>query len=308
MKRFFLPLVVCAITLGGIFLGGRDARAWGEVGHEIVGRTAAMKLPAQMPSFVRKSISQLGYLNPEPDRWRAKEESDIDKALDYAQSPDHFVDMEYVPPGGLQMPSRYDLAGALVKAGKRGNEAGFLPFRILESFQMLRIEFRLWRTTTDKTRKAWIEQRIINEAGILGHYVADGSNPHHTTMHHNGWIGDNPKGYTVPVKENGFHWRFENDFVKARIQLNEVLPLVGSDAKVIDHPREAIIAYLQNSFSKVVELYELEKREPFGKASLSPENKRFAVERLAAGGTMLRDLWWTAWVTSATDAKPIASR
>jgi len=307
MKRFF-PLIVCAIALCLIFLSGRDVRAWGEVGHEIVGRSAAMKLPSQMPSFLRKSVSQLGYLNPEPDRWRAKEESDIDKALDYAQASDHYIDLEFVPPDGLQFPSRYDLAAALVKAGKRPNEAGFLPFRILETFQTLRIEFRLWRATTDKSKRSWIEQRIINDAGILGHYVADGSNPHHTTMHHNGWIGDNPNGYTLPAKENGIHWRFENEFVRTHIQLNDVLPLVGGDAKVIDRPREAIIAYLKNSFSKVVELYELEKREPFGEASRSPESKRFVTERLAAGGTMLRDLWWTAWVTSAIDAKSITSR
>lgn len=308
MKRPCLAVIVLAAALACILAGGRDARAWGEVGHEIVGRSAAMKLPAQMPSFVRKSVNQLAYLNPEPDRWRAREESDIDKALDSAQSPDHFIDMEFVPPGGLELPSRYDLTAALVKAGKRPNEAGFLPFRILELFQSLRIQFRLWRTTTDKDRRSWIEQRIINDAGILGHYVGDGSNPHHTTMHHNGWVGENPNGYTIVSKENGIHWRFENDFIRSHIQLNDVLPLVGAQAKVIERPREAIIAYLQNSFSKVVPLYELEKREPFGEASRSPENKRFAAECLAAGSTMLRDLWWTAWVTSGNDAKSITTR
>jgi len=31
----------------------------------------------------------------------------------------------------------------------------------------------------------------------------------------------------------------------------------------------------------------------------APDNKAFAVDRLAAGSRMLRDIWWTAWVTSA---------
>jgi hypothetical protein len=31
----------------------------------------------------------------------------------------------------------------------------------------------------------------------------------------------------------------------------------------------------------------------------TPEHKAFAAARLAAGAEMLRDLWYTAWVTSA---------
>ena len=33
--------------------------------------------------------------------------------------------------------------------------------------------------------------------GVMGHYVGDGSQPLHTTVHFNGWVGDNPKGYTT---------------------------------------------------------------------------------------------------------------
>jgi hypothetical protein len=37
----------------------------------------------------------------------------------------------------------------------------------------------------------------------------------------------------------------------------------------------------------------------FDEKNESADHRRFAAERLAAAVTMLRDLWWTAWVTSA---------
>ena len=50
---------------------------------------------------------------------------------------------------------------------------------------------------------------------------------------------------------------------------------------------------------EVERLYRLDKASPFNGSNTTPANKAFAVERLAAGATMLRDLWWTAWITSA---------
>ena len=206
-----------------------------------------------------------------------------------------------MPDGALTSAAdRYAFIEALAKTGRKPSEAGFLPYRMLELFQTLRIEFRLWRATTDPIKREMIEQRIINDAGILGHYVTDGSNPHHTTMHHNGWIGDNPKGYST---DNTIHSRFENVYVRTHMQVNDLLPLIGA-ARVITKPREEVIAYLQTSKSLVEKLYELEKKEAFGEATKSEEHKKFVQERLAAGAQMLRDLWWTAWVTSEAPAKP----
>lgn len=270
--------------------------AWGEHGHSIAGRAAAIKVPDQMPKFFRRLVDQLSYLNPEPDRWRDRTESNINPALNAATAPDHYIDLELVPEGGLTAPDRYAFTTELVKAGRKPNDAGFLPYRIMEMFQRLRVEFRLWRAEKDNDRRKWIEQRIINDAGILGHYVTDGSNPHHTTIHHNGWVGDNPQGYTT---EKDFHGRFENEFVRTHVQVSDVLPHVGNDARVIEKPFEEIVRYLRDSHAKVTDLYELEKREKFSAATTSPDHKRFAEERLAMGAQMLRDLWWTAWVTSA---------
>ncbi len=274
-------------------------RGWGQKGHEVSGLVAAKKLPNEMPGFFRKAAAQLSYLNPEPDRWRSRDESNLDRAMDSAAAPDHFLDMELVPEAAMNALNRYDFTAEMIKAGQKPTTAGFVPYRMLELFQTLRIEFRLWRAEKDSNKRKWIEQRIINDAGILGHYVSDSANPHHTTIHYNGWSGANPNGYTVFSRERGIHFRFEEEFVSAKIGLNDILPLVSASPRIIEKPREELWGYLKASNKLVEPLYILDKKEQFGATNNSPEHKKFVSERLAAGAQMLRDLWWTAWVTSA---------
>jgi hypothetical protein len=68
---------------------------------------------------------------------------------------------------------------------------------------------------------------------------------------------------------------------------------------VLPDLRAAINAYLRESNDLIERLYQVDKAHPFDSLTTAPENKAFAVERLAAGARMLRDIWWTAWVTSA---------
>ena len=63
--------------------------------------------------------------------------------------------------------------------------------------------------------------------------------------------------------------------------------------------RVAVIAYLNTSFGELDRLYSLDKAVAFQPETATPEQKAFAAARLAAGAEMLRDLWYTAWVTSA---------
>ncbi len=305
-KRYrVLACLVLLVCLWMIQPSG--ARGWGFHGHALSGRIAAMKLPVDMPGFFRRSVDQLSYLNPEPDRWKERAEADIDKATT-AASIDHYIDLEYVPAGAFNAPTRYDFGLEMIKAGRKATDAGFAPYRMLELFQRVRIEFRLWRVEQNRTRRGWIEQRIINDAGLLGHYLSDGANPHHTSIHHNGWVGANPNGYTVFSRERGFHFRFEDEFVGSRIQINDVLPLVSGNARVLDKTRDEIIAYLRRSHARLEELYILDKREAFSATTTSIDHKKFAAARLAAGAEMLRDLWWTAWVTSTVPPNPTLAK
>jgi hypothetical protein len=273
--------------------------AWGDVGHRLTGEAAARALPAEMPAFFRGAARELAYLNPEPDRWKDRAERALDPALDLGTSPEHFIDMEMAPPAvldaALHAPDRYAYLDTLAAAHIKGSVMGLLPFRALELEQELREDFRLWRAANDSTRP-WIEARIVDVAGVLGHYVADGSNPAHTTIQYNGWTGPNPNGYAT---DRQFHARFESVYVGSHITIGDLSPLVDPAPRVFPDVRAAIVAYLRDSNGQVERLYQIDKAHPFDANTTAPENKAFAAERLAAGARMLRDLWWTAWVTSA---------
>ncbi len=279
--------------------------AWGAKGHRIVGAVAAESLPDSMPAFFRAAADQLAYLNPEPDRWKARAERDLDPALDGAFNADHFVDLEMATPAvlaaALKAPHRYAYADTLRAAGVDAVTMGFLPFSMLELTQRLRQEFRMWRTAPDSATRSWIEARILNDAGILGHYVADAANPAHTTIHYNGWAGANPNAYAT---DRAFHGRFETAYVQAHIEQSDVKSLVRADVQVHRDVRGAIIAYINESNTHVERLYALDKKDAWGIDTRAAENKQFTAARLAAGANMLRDLWWTAWVTSAGASAP----
>jgi hypothetical protein len=277
-----------------------NARFWGEAGHLLVGDAAGAAIPPEMPEFFRSARAQLAYLNPEPDRWRDSKERGLDPALDGAASIEHFIDLEAVPGNSLNAANRYAFLDSIHAHGGTGSGPGLLPYRILELTQTLRIEFRLWRAAKDSSTRREIEQRIINDAGILGHYVGDGSNPHHVTMNHDGWASpDNPKGFSAA---KGFHSRFESQYVQSHMTAADIQPLVPKTPQTITPLRDGIWSYLRTSFGRLDRLYELDRMEAFGPQTQGVEHKKFAAERLAAGATELRDLWWTAWVTSAPEA------
>ncbi|HUQ31954.1 MAG TPA: hypothetical protein VM095_07535 [Pyrinomonadaceae bacterium] len=297
-RRIRVSIAACAavLLLSAALIEPQPTLAWGEAGHKLSGRAAATRLPKEMPGFFRKSVGQLEYLNPEPDRWRSKVMLEMNEAFAY----DHFLHLEMVPAAALEAEDRYAYLIALYQAGvKEPEKAGLLLFHIMELYERLRTEFHLWRTARDGKTRKWIEQRILNDAGTLGHYVSDGANPHHSTIHDNGWDKNtpNPNGYTT---DNTFHGRFESEYVQSHIRIGDLLPLIKPQPGIVENPRAEVLAYIRNSNSLVERLYQLDKQAKFDKQTTAPENKAFAVDRLVAGAEMLRALWWTAWIKSET--------
>ena len=180
-----------------------------------------------------------------------------------------------------------------------GPVPGLLHLRILELSQGLRIGFRRWRETTDPKQRKWIESRIIDAAGILGHYLADAANPHHTTIHEFGWFGENPEGYATDAE---FHDRFESEYVEAHIKVTDVLRNIPRPPRVIRDLHAGILEHLQRSHALVEHLYQLDCQERFSSSTTSSTHKEFTVERMVDGATMLRNVWWTMWVTSGDQA------
>jgi hypothetical protein len=295
MMRGLATIAAAAVLLTTGAADGGVALRWGLHGHEIAGRAAATGLPADMPAFFREATEQLAYLNPEPDRWRGDGFRELSEAKRY----DHYIDLEIIPPNLLDLPDRFQYLMALKDSGiaNPARDAGLISFRIVELYQRLIVEWQLWRRETDPAKRAMIEQRIINDAGILGHYVTDGSNPHHTSVHHNGWARGypNPRGFTT---EPGFHSRFESQYVERNVRTHDLLPHVIAQPRLIDEPRADVLNYLLHSHSRLERLYELDLEERWGANTRGAAHREFAVERLAAGANMLRDLWWSAWVQS----------
>ena len=304
--RVPVPLVSAAAILGVLAAAypdraGAPAPApWGYAGHQMAARAAVAALPPEMPAFFRAAGPQLVYLNPEPDRWRVREQREMDQAFQY----DHYVDLENVPEGALDAPDRFSYLRRLYRAGleRPEREAGFLPYRIVELYQRTVNGWRMWRATRGPEQREWIEERIVNDAGIMGHFVADASQPHHTTIHFNGWDRDtpNPEGFT---RDNEFHARFERHFVEAHVSYADLaghMP-AGAPASVGGAVRQAVLDHIMEAHALVETLYRLDRDVGFDpERPAAPAARDFAAERLAAGASMLASLWWSAWVESAT--------
>ncbi|MFY9557087.1 MAG: nuclease [Blastocatellia bacterium] len=270
------------------------AAAWGEDGHRFVNRVAAEHLPEQMPPFFRNSAARLTFLGPEPDRWRDTRE--LYKALTEVNGPDHFIDIDKAEEFDAIPNDRYQYADWLRSKGKDPKDVGYLPYSILENFQKVQVLFRMWRDPQHSAERDQIEQNIVYYAGVLGHYVADGSQPLHASIHYNGWTtSSNPDLYT----REPLHGRFESEYVKAQIKPEDFSGLVKTASRLQD-PFADIMKYLIDSYNHVPELYKLDKTARWEAGNRNPESKKFVTQRLAAGSQMLANLWYTAWLGSAS--------
>ena len=300
-RRFGRGLVSLGLT-ALVLLQSVGAGAWGNEGHTYVNRVAAEKIPAEMPAFLRRAaaVNEIAYLGPEPDRWRSPSEF----ALKNAQEPDHFIDLERVAWLDPLPQGRYEFYRKLYEKRAATTDhpddylpehVGLQPYITMEVYGRLKAAFREYRQRkTAHQPTAAVQQAIIFYAGWLGHYVADGSQPLHTTIQYNGWVGANPKGYTT---EHKIHAQFETAYVAANISAKDFAGMVKNPER-LDDPFARYVAYLRQSNGLVEKVYELEKAGGFaGKGS--PEALEFTTHRLAAGSQMLLDLWYTAWLESA---------
>ena len=284
------------VFLCALLLTTSDAFAWGEAGHLMSNEAATLGLPAEMPHFFHRAYPQLVWLGYDPDRWKGSGDS-----ADADNNPEHFLDYEYL--AGLDLPrDRYEYLALMEKSGRlrqkgiTNAEAGFVIWRIAELSEQLTGQFRQWRSSLpESSERAFLERSIINTAGILGHYVADAANPHHSTINFNGWVLPNPNGYAVDC---GTHSRFESTFVSHAITIGDITPRLAEPKLRTDYFRTAI-AQIEESNALTEKLYQLDRDgafEIFG--PVSTEGVQFAAERLASGSSLLRDLWWSAWKNS----------
>lgn len=289
-----------------LVLAPLPSSGWGAEGHLMINQIAASYLPKDMPKFFRRAQARLEYLASEPDRWRDKQ----DAQLKAAQEPEHYIDLERVDWMAEFPRDRWQFVHALYDRRATAphpdellpERVGLLPYQTIEVYQRLRNAFRQYRQLSSGHQPTEaVEQDIVFYAGWLGHYVGDTSQPLHTTIHYDGWVGPNPNSYAVHVEPTpsapGLHWKFETVFVAANIKTDDVTPNMRSVQRLSD-PFRDYLKFLRGSHSRVEKLYQLDKAKAFDGAG-TPEGKQFVSEDLAAGAQMLANMWHTAWLESA---------
>src|SRR5262249_14338247 len=153
-------------------------------------------------------------------------------------------------------------------------KAGYLPYSILSGYELVRKDLALWRldrvgaryAPTAKDRANYAKDRIRREAqtlddiGIWSHFVGDGNQPLHVTLHCNGWGNyPNPQNFTL----EHVHTPFESDYVHANVtdkMVARAMPALKDCGCAIT---ARVSDYLIGTAGLVVPFYTMEKAGAF---------------------------------------------
>jgi hypothetical protein len=305
MKRILALAVLASLSASS------TALAWGAYGHRLIGVCAARALPEEVPAFLRneQAVWALGELAREPDRSKG-----AGQPHDYDLDPGHFINADDAGLVGgaaslTALPrNRAEYENVLRSHGAEGARNGWLPYNIADGWQQLVKDFGYYRVdiygaehAADPAQRRWFrrdatlrEMLILRDLGYWSHFVGDGSQPLHVTVHHTVW-GDypNPNHYML----ERIHSPFEGDFVHGHTTDADVSAAM-TPLRVISSPiLEETASYLETSRQQVEPLYALWTAGAFTGADTS-KAKAYTVGRLAYGASELRDLVVAAWRAS----------
>ena len=308
------------------------ASAWDYEGHRIVNQLALASLPTNCPAFLRSpaDAERVAFLAGEPDRWRNSQ----DLPLRHCNGPEHYIDLEELAVYGLQpemLPVfRYDFVAQLALIRKAHpdkfpepnaarNEdhtrelVGLLPWAIAENYSKLKSCFSYLKTfqenggTPEEIANA--QANIIYVMGVMGHYVGDAAQPLHTTIHHHGWIGDNPHNYSTSTRihswiDGGYFLKVGGANLKeleGKLRPAQIVSLNGHPAKP-EEMFQAGVTFLVEQNKLVEPLYQMEKDGRLsGEGEKGLEGKAFLEGQLLKAGQMLGDIWYSAWQQAPPD-------
>jgi hypothetical protein len=314
-----------------LLAGIESSFGWDYEGHRLVNQLALSCLPTNFPAFVRtpEAAERIAFLSGEPDRWRNIQ----DLPLKHSNGPDHYIDLEELNLYGLKPESlpvfRYDFVAELARyralhpdkapALEGANQdhtrglIGLLPWAIAENYSKLKSGFSYLKAYEEHGgTEAEIENaqaNIVYIMGAMGHYVGDASQPLHTTIHHHGWVGANPRDYSTNSRihswiDGGFFAKMGgSDCTQLAKNLHtaQLVSINGHDAKP-EEIFQAAMHFILEQHKMVEPLYQLEKEGKFsGAGESSQEGKDFLEAQLVKSGQFLADIWFSAWQQAPPD-------
>lgn len=293
------------------------ALAWGSTGHTMINHLAAASLPSTLPAFVRSphAVDEITELGPEEDRIKGAGQS-----WDDDNDPGHYLDID--DDGTIAGVVRLDAlpkdmrtyGDDLEKASTDPYRMGYVPYSIMDGFERVRKDFAIWRVDdyetahapTPELRAAFASDRALREdltlrdIGDWGHFVGDGCQPLHITIHFNGWGNyPDPHGYTKEHIHSFFESTFVNEYAKIGDVRAKMAPYVPLDpATLLSQEQIAAMvgSYLIGTSKAVDPLYALYAADDF-----QTGNQRaidFTDAQLARGAVELRNLIAIAWEDS----------
>jgi hypothetical protein len=325
--------ILAVIGLG--LLNFQQLGAWGFRGHTVANLAAVEAIGDDGPAFLKAYKGYIGHLGPIPDTWRSPTEPylRISEDPNHGWYTESFDFIKEIPRSRTEFTLRvYDEYLRVSKSNPEQAKllniryTGLQAYSMMEGYERMKAGMRLYRLAAAKDSavaketgsrygdinsmygaisalfrgagevKAYLANDVAFYMGWLGHYIADAAQPLHNSRHHDGWEGDNPKGYT---RDPNIHGRFESGYVDL-IQVTEadVLPYVRKPARHLDDPWTAILDHMIEARDAVEEVYRLDLRGAF-KDRTDADARKLVYTRLASGASFLRDLAYTAWIESA---------
>jgi hypothetical protein len=311
-----------------------NADAWGVRGHTVANLAAVERTSPNGPAFLIPLKAYIGHLGTIPDTWRSASEPflRISEDANHSWYTEGFSFIPEPPRSRTEFILRvYDQYLRVSKSDPDRAKllniryTGLQAYSIIEGYERMKAGMRLYRQVSDSGSNPFsgissiykqisplyndagqVRQMLAHDVafymGWLGHYVADAAMPLHDSIHHDGWSGENPKGYT---RDPEIHGRFESHFVDLiGTSESDLLKYVPAEARYLDDPWQATLDYSLDSRNFVQDVYRLDLRGAFADKN-DEEARQFTYKRLAAGAAFLRDLARTAWIESAKPVRKV---
>lgn len=252
------------------------ADGWGLEAHVLINRAACTTVPGPLRRFFMRHQAFIGEHGKDPDTVFTVKEGEAERMR-------HWFDLDELDRFPFRnIPRNYEKA--LAKYGReRLKEAGLLPWRIAELYARLVQAMR---------ELDW--KRVPLFAAHLGHYVADGHQPLHTTTNYDGQLTGN----------QGIHKRFEHEMIRRHLGQYQDLAAFTQRAQRTADLVGFTFDFLIDSYVWVDNLLRADTLARLGVhgyhdayyAALHVFAGKLAKLSMAQAATDLGSLWYSAWI------------